>query len=336
MEKEILATLRAIELSSYSFCAATALYAHHFVTTIGAEVECVWSAPWTTMKILYLINRYFGLAVVISNTALAWLQTAGHISCNSFHFFVATVVTILILVVQMILQVRARAILKNKRAHVNAITALFVLEIGSVVGLSVRYSKAATMRFLKIEFCDTRLSLSLVPAMAFDAVVALVIVYKAVRHTIQRRHMDIPASWGYGGRLLVTLTRDSIQYYICILFVFTVVVLRDFKASDAFDVPSLILFPWVTVVPTASATCMILRLHRAARTGGITTSPTRASTVIELDEIVPDAGDAPLRSSCVPGEWAQLTLQLSRAFAGRLRSRGDGEEGREVRSDSLA
>ncbi|KZT22927.1 hypothetical protein NEOLEDRAFT_1137278 [Neolentinus lepideus HHB14362 ss-1] len=298
------------------------------------------------MKILYLINRYFGLAVVVSNTALAWLQTAGHISCNSFRLFVSTAITILILVVQMILQVRARAILGNQQAHVNAITLLFIVEIGFVIGLSVRYSNAVKTTFLRIEFCDTRLSLSLVPAIIFDAIMAFIIIYKAVVHTIQRRHMDIPASWGYGGRLLVTLARDSLKYYICIIFVFTVVVLRDFMSSDSFNVESSFLFPWVAVVPTASSTSMILHLHEAASAGEIPTSVGQMSTVIELVEIPSNtqAVNGPLRQeqtrktrlhfSWLPTDLIHFSFQLPGSpTLSHLRC--DEEETREEHPENL-
>ncbi|KZT30149.1 hypothetical protein NEOLEDRAFT_313365 [Neolentinus lepideus HHB14362 ss-1] len=94
---------------------------------------------------------------------------------------------------------------------------------------------------------------------------ASVIVYRAVLHVRTCRTMDVPTSWGYGGRLLVTLLRDSIQYYTWIVLAFLVEIIAGSKFSPE-RVKGLNLFPFIAVIPTSAATHMILHLHRVAVT----------------------------------------------------------------------
>ncbi|KZT30148.1 hypothetical protein NEOLEDRAFT_312622 [Neolentinus lepideus HHB14362 ss-1] len=94
---------------------------------------------------------------------------------------------------------------------------------------------------------------------------ASVIVYRAVLHVWTRRTMDVPVSWGYGGHLLVTLLRDSIQDYIWIIIALLVeIVPGALRISPSDAAKGFPCFPFIVVVPTSAATRMILHLQRVA------------------------------------------------------------------------
>ncbi|KZT30129.1 hypothetical protein NEOLEDRAFT_1174457 [Neolentinus lepideus HHB14362 ss-1] len=163
--------------------------------------------------------------------------------------------------------------------------ALFLIEMTFVTFLSARYAKTETLTFGNATICNNALSWSLVPAIVFDTIMGSVIIYRAVLHVKTSRQMDIPASWGYGGRLLTTLMRDSIQYYMwyvihtleslapipqnvylnlsSILLVFLLVALSNLM-TDALANIQPFLIPWIMIVPTSSATSMILHLHQVS------------------------------------------------------------------------
>jgi len=141
--------------------------------------------------------------------------------------------------------------------------ALFLIEITFVTFLSVHYAKTETLAFGNATICSNALSWSLVPTIVFDTIMASVIIHRAVLHVKTSWQMDIPASWGYGGRLLTTLMRDSIQYYMCILLVFLLVALSNLT-TNALENIQPFLIPWIMIVPTSSATSMILHLHQVS------------------------------------------------------------------------
>ncbi|KAG0699004.1 hypothetical protein DFH29DRAFT_67732 [Suillus ampliporus] len=47
---------------------ASTLYIWDFVLTFHHEVAILWGTKWTTSRILFFINRYFALAVVVLST----------------------------------------------------------------------------------------------------------------------------------------------------------------------------------------------------------------------------------------------------------------------------
>ncbi|KAG0699013.1 hypothetical protein DFH29DRAFT_938609 [Suillus ampliporus] len=51
---------------------ATTLYIWDFVLTFHYEVAILWGTKWTTSRILFFINRYFALGVIIIST---WFNT---------------------------------------------------------------------------------------------------------------------------------------------------------------------------------------------------------------------------------------------------------------------
>jgi len=186
----------------------------------------------------------------------------------------AAVVPVMFAIVQVILQIRAHAILGNKHPYMVIITALFVVETGFVMGLSLRSPKVAVVTFGNVIICSHHQSLSLVPSILFDAMLALIILYSAMLHVKSWRELGLSTTPSYGNRLLITLARDSIQYYICNIAVCVLAVMGS-NNSGSLTILPLVMLPWVVVVPTASATGMILHLYQA--------SPNECEAVIELD-----------------------------------------------------
>ncbi|KAG2132837.1 uncharacterized protein EDB93DRAFT_893749 [Suillus bovinus] len=61
---------------------AAVLYVWDFVLTFREEVDILWGTKWTTSRILFFINRYFGLAVIIASTFFdVYTNPAAPMSC---------------------------------------------------------------------------------------------------------------------------------------------------------------------------------------------------------------------------------------------------------------
>ncbi|KZT30150.1 hypothetical protein NEOLEDRAFT_313322 [Neolentinus lepideus HHB14362 ss-1] len=145
-------TLQIVELSRYSFCAAITFYLLHFLSTIFSEVEVIWKLPWSPMKILYFINRYYGLVSVVTIVTFQFLQTS-NIMCDAFTLFTGCALWLSILIVQIILAVRMYVILGSKRWHIIAITVLFIAESGSTIAVTLHYASATSVTFEDVTYC---------------------------------------------------------------------------------------------------------------------------------------------------------------------------------------
>ncbi|TFK51278.1 hypothetical protein OE88DRAFT_1659160 [Heliocybe sulcata] len=152
--------------------------------------------------------------------------------------------------------------------------------MGTVYVLSIRAPKAPAVIIGDVTLCNLRISSSLVPAILFEVVLALIILYRAMLHVRSRRDAGIPPSRGYGSRLLITLVRDSIQYYICNIAICVLAAVGS-KTPGASTGLALVMFSWVVVLPTASVTSMILHLYQISGDGYDYTSQPDPSTLLD-------------------------------------------------------
>ncbi|TFK51281.1 hypothetical protein OE88DRAFT_1528494 [Heliocybe sulcata] len=264
--QEAIDTLVTVEFTRYSYCAAIAIYLHHFSSTVIPEVEVIWKLPSSPMKILYLINRYYGLAFVVSATVLLFLQTQDNISCNMMSRFLFPSLGVSVLIVQVILAIRAYAIFGGRKWHIIVIVVLLALEIGFTTALITLHSQSIAVTFRSVAYCVNLSQWSFVPALVTDALMASAIVYRAILHVRSRHAVDLPASWGYGGPLLVTLLQDSVQYYVWVIVALALTTASG-KPQETPKPHGLSILPFIMTVPTSAVTHMVLHLHRVASAG---------------------------------------------------------------------
>ncbi|KAJ8701312.1 hypothetical protein PTI98_000114 [Pleurotus ostreatus] len=61
------AAVRDIQTTRYAQLASSSIIIFDHLATFSDEVELIWSSSWSIGKVLFIINRYYGLASVIMN-----------------------------------------------------------------------------------------------------------------------------------------------------------------------------------------------------------------------------------------------------------------------------
>ncbi|TFK50495.1 hypothetical protein OE88DRAFT_262683 [Heliocybe sulcata] len=240
------------------------MHFRYLVWTIPSEIAIVWPAHWTRMKILYLINRWLGLSVVVV-ISIGTYNTS--LICTHFYHGMRYICLLSIGVVEVILQYRLHALFEQRRSIAIAVTALFVMTVAASLALAVMVGLGAggmdeiTKDIDNNGVCSLGLDYSLTPAFVFDLCMLLLLGYKFAQHAYTRSRMNIPTYWGYGGRIFAILTRDSIWYYLSVLATFS---LRGVGSTLSPAIENSIPVVWAFVIPTASATSMILNMRLAS------------------------------------------------------------------------
>ncbi|KAL1941653.1 hypothetical protein VTO73DRAFT_7092 [Trametes versicolor] len=66
-ESLLLAALPTIEKTRYAELASTVIILFDHLITLDQEINLIWRAHWGLGKVLFLINRYYALVIVIFN-----------------------------------------------------------------------------------------------------------------------------------------------------------------------------------------------------------------------------------------------------------------------------
>ncbi|KAN0088198.1 hypothetical protein V8E55_005255 [Tylopilus felleus] len=112
---------------------------YDYLLTLGLEVEFIWDAPWTTVKTLFLFNRYLTL---IGQTFIM-LEETGYLSHNSERFCAAFQLFIPFFVIfsgesiRLLVAMRACAILGCKRIVSVIWNILYVLYSFVILGVAL-------------------------------------------------------------------------------------------------------------------------------------------------------------------------------------------------------
>ncbi|TFK50494.1 hypothetical protein OE88DRAFT_262570 [Heliocybe sulcata] len=255
---------RIARTREYSTAIALTSYAYHFACTVPSEITIVWATPWTRMKTLYFINRYLGLFVVIV-ISVGTYDTS--LICTHFYGGMRYICLLSIGVVEVILQLRLHALFERRLSIVILVTALFVLTVSAsiilavMVGLGAEGMDEITKDIRENGVCSMGLDYSLKPIFAFDGCILLLLAYRFVQHAHSRSRMHVPTFWGYGGRIFAIFTRDSIWYYLSVLATFSI---RGVGSAICPAIEDNIPIVWAFVIPTASASSMILNMGLAS------------------------------------------------------------------------
>ncbi|KAI0064839.1 hypothetical protein BV25DRAFT_1822576 [Artomyces pyxidatus] len=203
-------------LVPYSVAAIGALLVYDYLCTLDQEVEHVWSGTWTVGKALFILNRY--PPFVDTFISLKLLTSGGTPEdCRRQFIAVTWLISSGVIVSELILMLRTYAIWERQRwVLILLSTAAAVLYIPALV---VTQMETKSFIFASTPPGETGCSLQHASAIIFLAYVLLLIsetliftltVIKAVQHLKRTR-----------SPMVVTLYRDGVLFYFCLLF-FTV------------------------------------------------------------------------------------------------------------------
>jgi len=230
------------------------LYEH--VITSGTEVEFVWNCRWSSGKVLFIVNRYFGLFTLIFNTMVFFNDSLTNEFCSGFLWWETTAAMITILNAEVILQIRLFAVYQCSGklrvimaglCFLQILIAMLVISLGMPPGIA-RPARGVTGCYAGSAVGDTYFTTWL-PPLLFETFLCFLMLYKWYR-----TYQDDDES-----PLLSIIIRDSMLYYVTI---FSVLLLNALVYSLA---PQGILgelgSSWLVAVPCAVSSRLLLNMR---------------------------------------------------------------------------
>ncbi|TFK45953.1 hypothetical protein OE88DRAFT_1739904 [Heliocybe sulcata] len=272
--QEFMTVLSHLQIERYSAVAGLAFYAYHFIQTMPTEVELIWGTPLSIMKVLYMLNRYYGIVAIVPtvycNLWSEWGSWAGLVLTQLIesefdaHFYPSASPHCAV-----ILQIRLHAILEHKKLPMVVVSVLYVCEVITMLVMGIircRTVNSGVIDVYGFKSCSgttpTYFYAWWIPIMVFDAMLMLLIMYKAASHMRSQAKSQLPKEWGYASRLLFILAKDSVVYYVVIFCVWMGnTLLWELGSVDLWGVGS----TWAMVIPSTAATSIMLNLRAESK-----------------------------------------------------------------------
>ncbi|KAG1799359.1 uncharacterized protein HD556DRAFT_1534549 [Suillus plorans] len=215
---------------------------------VDSEVNILWGTKWTASRILFFINRYFGLAVIIASTFFDVHTNPVNAIHQSYSQLLDVDVSLL-------------AYLFTSHAFTNFdIIGLFlVLNIEIILLRRLFALYDYTNEFVLFGVCEETIPSWFIPfwtpIMAFDFVIMVLAGFKSMQH-----YIHVPNKNWSGARLMKTLARDSFVYFACnflnylaITFVFHLAPPEFFQLGAS----------WTIVIPPIAANHLLINMEQS-------------------------------------------------------------------------
>ncbi|KAG2139063.1 hypothetical protein DEU56DRAFT_944702 [Suillus clintonianus] len=280
---------------------AVVLYTWDFVLTFQDEVNILWGTRWTTSRILFFINRYFGLATIIASTFFD-VQTNPDVTMyvprvdiflpaylfTNNPYFLGHAFTnfdiigcLLVANIEIILLRRLFALYDYKRVIVIPMVALFIIYICSMMGIAIAMSiYAQENEYVLMGVCEEAIPSWFIPfwtpIMAFDFVIMALAGFKSVQH-----YRRVPNKNWSGARFMKTLARDSFIYFACNFFNYLAITFVFHLAPPEFLQLGA---SWTIVIPPITANHLLINMEQSRFRTNDTTTQSNTSVESESSE----------------------------------------------------
>ncbi|TFK51893.1 hypothetical protein OE88DRAFT_1484003 [Heliocybe sulcata] len=216
---ELVKDIRLIRLSQLT-ATLVALYDH--LITLDQEVDLIWSKRWSLSKVLFVVNRYLGGAVLLTE-AVVFLK--GDMSDNVSHnFFVfqGWASACVVWAMQVIMQLRVMAMYGHSKSLWIMLSSCFVAEVaamGVILGMTYKVIIVAAEPLPGIAIC-TPIGIPdyffafWIPIVAFEFILFALVLYQGAWHA-----MESGNGWGPTS-LMNILVRDSFMYFFLTLLTY--------------------------------------------------------------------------------------------------------------------
>ncbi|KAK7039614.1 hypothetical protein R3P38DRAFT_2514914 [Favolaschia claudopus] len=287
---------------------ALCLFAWDYVLTFPQEVQYFWGSRWSFVKVLFFLNRYLTMVLVVFTVFFDLYSTpdADTPECvlypgliwAKFQVFAALFCAF---VVEVIMQVRLHAMYGNDKRLIFVVSLLCVGELMSMMSLSLAKCVKNVFTGLTqipgapwtLDFCNNVIPDHFYPYwiafMLFDAIILVLVVRKAYIH-----YRKLPDKSWSNASLMTVLIRDSVLYFLCnvVVFLGTTLLWRFGPTSLATIANS-----WSLVVPSTSAGRLLLNMRSSFKPSSDGISTTGLSVLGSLHIVCPDSRmdkDAPI------------------------------------------
>jgi len=210
--------------NSHVACAGLVLYEHFL--QLGDEVELFWKKQWSIGKVLFLMNRYFNLVVLIASAVvMTWPRPSAQL-CDRYNLNWHNIAMALqVLLTHVILAHRLYAMYGNRRkiliflGGVVFIEGLYILMVKFTAAFSLFGNTAVSTNelFPGYYFCAVHIYCHCLLAI-YIAILVVETIFLSM--ALYKAWLHRPSQGG--SRLMQELTRDSVFYFFMTFWVYLV------------------------------------------------------------------------------------------------------------------
>jgi len=255
-------TLHDLRTTDYAALSAACIVLYEYLITLDDEIHLIWNSSWSSIKILFLLNRYHALVAVAVNVyGLLGPSTLTQSFCNNFFRWQGWTEIITCILADGILQLRLYAMYYlDKRILAlmltcfgismfvaggiltNTLSNIHALAVPSPLGGMICYPSHLPERFY----------LFWIPLLLFECLLwglAMMRGLQTLRYT-----------GSFGRKLMIILIRDSLVYFFAIFMTYTVSLLVHILARvTLLEVPMV----FTVALPCVLSNRVVLNIREA-------------------------------------------------------------------------
>ncbi|CAL1711015.1 unnamed protein product [Somion occarium] len=199
-------TIRYAELAS-----STIIVLDHLIT-LDQEIELIWKSGWSVGKCLFLLNRYYTLAVVIfNNYSLHWFRWQGATGVIGF------------VVGELILQLRLYALYFLDKRILAFMALTFVCSVAAastLMGISLVHVRALSHVLPGLPFClpinvPSHFFSWWIPILVSETLLCGLALWRGFQSYYKRKNI-----FQSGRELIEILIRDSVLYFLVLFGIY--------------------------------------------------------------------------------------------------------------------
>jgi len=222
---ELVSIVRDVQNARFATLSASAIIVFDHLITLDQEIELVWRSPWTTGKLLFLLNRYYPLSTVLFNQYVLFNAHLTDNLCLSWFRWQGWSGFIAVIVAEIILQLRIYALYFLNKKVIYFTASFFVLSMaaaGTIMGLVLSSISTKAENIAGLNFCmpfdvPRYLYAYWIPIITFESLLCGMAILRGVKAF--RQHQS---SFASGKQLITILLRDSVIYFLIIFFTYLV------------------------------------------------------------------------------------------------------------------
>jgi len=227
--------LDQLQAQRYTRVSPMALIIYDILLTMDREILYFWRKSFSVVQVIYFLNRYFGLFLVVVEVGDSLIPISTTHLCNfSFQFEVYTAL-VAYLLAQAVMCIRVHALYSRSKFIFAFLLVLYIMQGAAMLGVEIAFDLSITIIGIPaLTACDTTtgttpfwIFANWIPPIFFELILLSLTLYKAYEYY----HMSSAPDARPQSDLMRVFVRDQICYFIAIVLAGTVTMF--FQADPA-------------------------------------------------------------------------------------------------------